>query len=115
MRYGIFLVLLFSSATAAADVYKCLTPSGEAFFSDSTCERGKTIEQTRPSESVADPDVARQELERQRAYVERQAAENEAAKRGASGVAQLPDESSPPSSWPAPRPVSPSSTVTRGQ
>jgi len=115
MRYAIFLVLLFCSATAGADVYKCLTPSGEAFFSDSPCEKGKTIEQTRPSESVSDPDAARQEVERQRAYVERQAAENEAAKRAAPGVAQLPGESSPPPSWPEPRPLSPSSTVTRGQ
>jgi hypothetical protein len=76
MRYGIFLASLFCANASLADVYTCQTRSGETVYSDVPCAKGSTIEKISPSESEPDPAAAQRELERQKAYVERQAAEN---------------------------------------
>nr|WP_265945703.1 DUF4124 domain-containing protein [Dechloromonas sp. A34] len=80
MRRTIFLLLLACSMTSQAEVFKCRSPSGETVFSDVPCDEGEKFEKVRPSESVSDPVAAKRELERQRAYAERVAAENEAVR-----------------------------------
>jgi hypothetical protein len=110
MRYGLFLALLLCSAASHADVFTCRTPSGQIVYSDLPCLKGEVIDKISPSESVADPVAAQRELERQKAYTEKQAAENAKTRVVAPGPAILPDRSSPPPTWPAPTPLSPSST-----
>lgn len=110
MRNGIFLVLLLGANVALADVFTCQTPSGETVYSDVPCAKGSTIERISPSESEPDPVAAQRELERQKAYVERQAAENAKTSGKTGGIAILPDYSGPPPKWPAPTPVSPSTS-----
>jgi hypothetical protein len=111
MRYAIYLVLLAWSATVHADVFKCQTPAGDAVFSDTPCDQGEMFKKVRPSESVSDPNAARLELERQRAYTDKVTAENAAARQAAAGIATLPDYSSPPPASPEPRPLSPPTTM----
>jgi hypothetical protein len=111
MRNGIFLVLLLGANLALADVFTCQTPSGETVYSDVPCAKGSTIERISPSESEPDPVAAQRELERQKAYVERQAAENAKTTGRTSGIAILPDYSSPPPKSPPPTPLSPSTSI----
>jgi len=111
MRYAIFLAMLFCADASLADVFTCQTPSGETVYSDVPCAKGSTIEKISPSESGSDPVAAQRELERQKAYVERQAAENAKTSGKAGGIAILPDYSSPPPKWPPPTPVSPSTSI----
>jgi hypothetical protein len=111
MRYAIFLALLCCANASLADVFTCQTPSGETVYSDVPCAKGATIERITPSESEPDPVAAQRELERQKAYVERQAAENAKGQGRSSGIAILPDYSGPPPKWPEPRPVSPSTSM----
>jgi hypothetical protein len=111
MRNGIFLVLLLCANAALADVFTCQTPSGETVYSDVPCAKGATIERITPSESEHDPVAAQREVERQKAYVERQAAENAKTRGRTSGIGILPDYSGPPPKWPAPTPVSPSTSM----
>jgi hypothetical protein len=111
MRYGIFLALLFCANASLADVYTCQTRSGETVYSDVPCAKGSTIEKISPSESESDPVAAQRELERQKAYVERQAAENAKTQGRSSGIAILPDYSSPPPKAPPPTPLSPSTSM----
>lgn len=111
MRYGLVL-LLVCSTSVHADAYKCLGPAGQTIFSDEPCYQGERIEKVRPSESGADPAVAKSDLARQRAYIESREAQKATTRQQTSGAAFLPDESNPPSSFPPPRPVSPSSSVT---
>ncbi|MCB4360284.1 DUF4124 domain-containing protein [Quatrionicoccus australiensis] len=108
MRYGLVL-LLVCSMSVHADAYKCQGPAGQTIFSDIPCER---IEKVRPSESGADPAVAKSDLDRQRAYINSREAQKATTRQQTSGASFLPDESNPPSSFPPPRPVSPSSTMT---
>lgn len=110
MRYNILLVLLVVSSASQADVFTCHTRSGEIFYSDLPCRKGMTIEKISPSESESDPVAAQKELERQKAYTERQAAENARARAVAPMPAILPDYASPPPAWPAPTPLSPPSS-----
>lgn len=110
MRRYMFLLVLAFSLTSQAEVFKCLSPSGETVFSDVPCDEGEKFEKVRPSESVSDPVAAKQELERQRAYAERVAAENEAARQSREGASSLPEYASPPPSWPAETPLSPSTS-----
>ncbi|NTV70832.1 MAG: DUF4124 domain-containing protein [Azonexaceae bacterium] len=110
MRYAILVVLLLASSASQADVFTCHTRSGDVVYSDVPCEKGSVIEKISPSESVSDPEAARKELERQKAYTERQAAENARARAAAPMPAILPDYSSPPPSPSPPTPLSPSST-----
>lgn len=100
MRRSILLLLLLCSMTAQADVFKCLSPSGAVVFSDVPCDEGEKFQKVQPSESVPNPAAAQRDLERQRAYAERVAAENEAARQSKAGVSSLPDYfgSSPTSS-----------------
>src|SRR5574343_1129668 len=111
MRYGIFLALLLCANAAQADVFTCQTPAGETVYSDVPCAKGATIERITPSESEPDPAAAQRELERQKAYVERQAAENAKGKGKVGGIAILPDYSSPPPQSPPPTPLSPSTSM----
>lgn len=111
MRNGIFLALLLCANAAQADVFTCQTPSGETVYSDVPCAKGAAIERITPSESEPDPVAAQRELDRQKAYVERQAAERAKATGRPSGIAILPDYSSPPPKSPPPTPLSPSSSV----
>lgn len=67
-RYIFLLVLLACSMTSQAEVFKCLSPSGETVFSDVPCDEGEKFQKVRPSESVSDPVAAKRELERQRAH-----------------------------------------------
>lgn len=113
MRYGILMFLLVCALPAHADAFKCRTPNGEVVFSDVACDRGEVITKVKPSESTGDPEAAQRELERQKVIADRTAAENEAARKKAAGVASMPDYSSPPPKWPDPTPVSPSWTVGR--
>ena len=110
MRYNILLALLIASTASQADVYTCYTRSGEVVYSDLPCDKGEVIKKISPSESVSDPVAAQKELERQKAYAERQAAENARARAAAPLPAILPDYSSPPPVAPAPTPLSPSSS-----
>jgi hypothetical protein len=110
MRRTIFLLLLACSMTSQAEVFKCLSPSGETVFSDVPCDDGEKFQKVLPSESVSDPAAAQRELERQRAYAERVAAENEAARRSREGANSLPEYASPPPSWPPATPLSPSTS-----
>lgn len=96
MRRSILLLLLLCSMAAQADVFKCLTPSGAIEFSDVPCDEGEKFQKVQPSESVSNPAAAQRDLERQRAYAERVAAENEAARQSKAGVSSLPDYSSVP-------------------
>lgn len=107
MRRTVFLLLLACSMTSQAEVFKCLSPSGETVFSDVPCDEGEKFKKVRPSESVSDPVAAQRELERQRAYAERVAAENEAARQSREGASSLPEYASPPPSWPPETPLSP--------
>lgn len=95
MRRSILLLLL-CSMTVQADVFKCQTPSGAIVFSDVPCDEGEKFQKVQPSESASDPAAAQRDLERQRAYAERVAAENEAARQSKAGVSSLPDYSSAP-------------------
>lgn len=110
MRYAIFIALLLCANAAHADVFTCQTPSGQTVYSDIPCNKGERIERISPSESVSDPVAAQQELARQKAYTEAQAAENARARAAAPGPASLPDNASPPPTWPADTPLSPSSS-----
>lgn len=110
MRRYIFLLALACSMTSQAEVFKCLSPSGETVFSDVPCDEGEKFQKVRPSESESDPVAAKRELERQRAYAERVAAENEAARQSREGASSLPEYASPPLSWPAETPLSPSTS-----
>ncbi|MDP2881221.1 MAG: DUF4124 domain-containing protein [Azonexus sp.] len=110
MRYSILLALLLASTASQADVFTCHTPSGEVIYSDLPCDKGAMIKKISPSESVSDPVAAQKELERQKAYVERQAAENARDRAAVRGPAILPDYASPPPKSPAPTPLSPSSS-----
>lgn len=110
MRYTILLALLLASTATQADVFTCHTRSGDVVYSDVPCDKGSRIEKISPSESVSDPVAAQKELERQKAYTERQAAENARARAAAPMPAILPDYSSPPPSSPPPTPLSPSSS-----
>lgn len=101
MRYLIGLILACCLSAAQGEVYRCVALSGEIVVSDIPCDDGERFSKTRPSESVQDTEAARQELARQKAYTDRVAAENEAARRSTGGAFSLPDESSPP---PAPTP-----------
>ncbi|HJV93861.1 MAG TPA: DUF4124 domain-containing protein [Azonexus sp.] len=112
MRRYIFLLVLACSMTSQADVFKCLSPAGETVFSDVPCDEGEKFQKVRPSESVSDPVAAKRELERQRAYAERVAAENEAARQSKEGVSSLPENVSPSPSWPAETPLSPSTSAS---
>lgn len=112
MRYSILLLVLACAGLAHADAYKCLSPSGQVFFSDTACDRGERFEKVVPTDAVSDPAAARSEVERQRDYAEKRAAERERPKPAGTGMATLPDYSSPPPSFPPPRPVSPSSTTS---
>jgi len=110
MRRYIFLLVLACSMTSQAEVFKCQSPSGETVFSDVPCDEGEKFEKVRPSESASDPAAAQRELARQRAYAERVAAENEAARQSREGAGALPEYSSPPPSWPSETPRSPSTS-----
>ena len=110
MRYNILLALLLASGASQADVFTCHTRSGEVVYSDLPCDKGAVIEKISPSESVSDPVAAQKELERQKAYAERQAAENARERAAAPMPAILPDYSSPPPKSPPPTPLSPSSS-----
>jgi hypothetical protein len=110
MRYSILLALLLASSASQATVFTCHTRSGEVVYSDLPCDKGTTIEKISPSESVSDPVAAQKELERQKAYVERQAAENARERAAVRGPAILPDYASPPPQSPPPTPLSPSSS-----
>lgn len=110
MRCTILLALLLASTASHADVFTCHTRSGEVIYSDLPCDKGAVIEKISPSESVSDPVAAQKELERQKAYTERQAAENARVKAAARMPAILPEYSSPASSSSAPTPLSPSSS-----
>lgn len=112
MRFIIVIAILFATSASRADVFTCYTRSGEVFYSDLPCRKGMTIEKITPSESVSDPVAAQKELERQKAYTERQAAENARARATVRMPAILPDYSSPPPVSPAPTPLSPSSSGT---
>ena len=99
MRYLLVLVATLCFSLAHADAFKCLTPAGEVVIADTACDNGEQFEKVRPSESVSDPELARRELERQRAYAAKIAAENEAARKSTAGAASLPEPpASPPSS-----------------
>lgn len=111
MRHTILLALLLASTATQADVFTCHTRSGDVVYSDLPCDKGAVIEKISPSESVSDPVAAQKELERQKAYTERQAAENARTRAAAPMPAILPDYSSPPSS-PPPTPLSPPSSGT---
>lgn len=100
MRYLSGLVLMFCFSVAHADVFKCVTPAGETVFADTACDNGEQFEKVRPSESVSDPELARRELERQRAFAAKIAAENEAARKSTSGAAGLPEAPNSPASSP---------------
>lgn len=110
MRYTILLALLIASSASQADIFTCHTRSGAVVYSDLPCDKGTVIDRISPSESVSDPVAAQKELERQKAYTERQAAENARARAAAPMPAILPDYASPPPSSPPPTPLSPSST-----
>lgn len=112
MCYGFVFALLFASVAAQADTFTCRTPSGQIVYSDLPCAKGEIIDRISPSESVPDPEAAQRELARQKAYADKQAAENAKARAATPGVAILPDRSSPPPTWPAPTPVSPSSSIS---
>lgn len=109
-RYIFLLVLLACSMTSQAEVFKCLSPSGETVFSDVPCDEGEKFQKVRPSESVSDPVAAKRELERQRAYADRAAAENEAARQSREGASSLPEYVSPALSRPSETPLSPSTS-----
>jgi hypothetical protein len=100
MRYLLVLVTMFCFSVAQAEVFKCVTPAGDAVFADTACDNGEQFEKVRPSESVSDPELARRELERQRAYAAKIAAENEAARKNTSGAAALPELPTSPMSSP---------------
>ena len=112
MRYSVFFALLLCSNVSSADVFTCHAPSGETVYSDIPCAKGAVIEKISPSESESDPAIAKQELERQKAYTARQASENARERAAAPGPAYLPDYSSPPPASSAPTPLSPSSSGT---
>ena len=95
MRYLLVLVPMFCVSVAHADVFKCVTQAGETVFADTPCDNGEQFDKVRPSESVSDPELARRELERQRAVAAKMAAENEAARKSTAGAAALPE---PPTS-----------------
>lgn len=97
MRCFLGLLLLLCVSTVSAETFRCIGPSGRIVFSDIPCDDGERFSKILPSESVQDADAARRELERQKGYAERAAAENEAARRSTGGVASLPEESSPTS------------------
>jgi len=111
MRYVVLFACLLFSHASFADVFTCHTPSGETVFSDTACAKGARIEKISPSESESDPVAAQQELARQKAFLEQQAAENARASAVARGPAILPDYSSPPPVPSAPTPLSPSVSV----
>jgi len=110
MRYSIFPACLLCFNVAYADVFTCQTPSGETVYSDLPCGKGAIIERISPSESVSDPVAAQKELERQKAYTERQAAENARARSASPMPAILPEYVSPPHSPSGPTPLSPPSS-----
>ncbi len=101
MRYLLGVFLLFCVSTVSAEAFRCVGSGGEIVFSDTPCDDGERFSKIRPSESTQDTEAARRALEQQKAYAERLATENEAARRSKGGAASLPDESSPP---PAPSP-----------
>jgi hypothetical protein len=94
MRYILLVVCCFAFASAHAEAFKCLSPSGKVSFSDQPCEKGDKFIEIRDSESVQDSEAARQEVLRQKAIADKQAAENEAARRSTSGAAVLPGDAS---------------------
>ncbi|MBL8430716.1 MAG: DUF4124 domain-containing protein [Dechloromonas sp.] len=96
MRFIIVIAILCATSASRADVFTCNTRSGEVFYSDLPCRKGMAIEKITPSESVSDPVAAQKELERQKAYTERQAAENARASAAVRMPAILPDYSSTP-------------------
>ena len=112
MRHSLALLLAVCAGFAQADAYKCVSAGGQVFFSDTACDRGERFEKVVPTEAAPDPVTARSEVERQRDYAAQRAAERERPKPAGSGMATLPDYSSPPPSSPPPRPVSPSSTTS---
>jgi len=101
MRYGFLLAMLVCSATVQADAFKCTARSGEIIFSDTPCDDGEQFSKVIPSESVQDSEAARRELEKQKAYAERVAAENEAARKSTGGAVSLPETPSSPSASPS--------------
>lgn len=100
MRYLLVLVPMFCFSLAQAEAFKCVTAAGEVVFADTACDNGEQFEKVRPSESVSDPELARRELERQRAYAAKIAAENDAARKNTSGAAALPELATSPMSSP---------------
>jgi hypothetical protein len=110
MRYVIFPALLLCLNAAYADVFTCQTPAGETVYSDLPCVKGAVIEKITPSESVSDPVAAQKELERQKAYTERQAAENARGRATSPMPAILPEYVNPPHTPSVPTPLSPSSS-----
>lgn len=110
MPYRIFPACLLCFNVAYADVFTCQTPAGETVYSDLPCAKGSIIEKISPSESVSDPVAAQKELERQKAYTERQAAENARARAASPMPAILPEYVSPPRSPSAPTPLSPATS-----
>lgn len=101
MRYLLGVFLLFCVSSVNAEAFRCVGPGGEVVFSDTPCDDGERFSKIRPSESTQDTEAARQALEKQKAYAERLAAENEAARRSKAGASSLPDESSSPSASPS--------------
>lgn len=100
MRNLIAVCLMLCMSLANAEVFRCVAANGEVVVSDSPCDDGERFSKIRPSESVQDTDAARRELARQKAYADRVAAENEAARKSTGGAFSLPDESSPPPASP---------------
>jgi hypothetical protein len=96
MRYLLGVLLLLCVSTVSAEAFRCVGSGGEIVFSDTPCDDGERFSKIRPSESTQDAEAAHRALEQQKAYAERLAAENEAARRSKGGAASLPDESSPP-------------------
>ncbi|WP_428827376.1 DUF4124 domain-containing protein [Azonexus sp. IMCC34842] len=101
MRYLLGVLLLLCVSTVSAEAFRCVGSGGEIVFSDTPCDDGERFSKIRPSESTQDSEAARRALDKQKAYAERLAAENEAARRSKAGASSLPDESSPPPASPA--------------
>lgn len=110
MRFLIIPALLLGFNVAYADVFTCQTPAGETVYSDLPCVKGAIIEKITPSESVSDPVAAQKELERQKAYTDRQAAENARGRSTLPMPAILPEYANPPHTPSVPTPLSPSSS-----
>ncbi len=96
MRYFLGLILLFSISASYGETFRCVGKSGEIIVSDTACDEGERFSKIRPSESSQDTEAARRELAKQKAYADRVAAENEAARKSKEGALILPDQSSPP-------------------